>query len=604
MDLMLATPKSIEKELARIQTQRALFERALERKKPETVRAYLQGVKHFANHIKLKESRPTTMVEHFIDIGRLASQLLVEDYLKWMEQEQRLSSATINQRLAAIKFFVRVAKKVDWCSWELMVESVPSDDPDEVHTPNAEEFQRILAVVDAKKSITSKRNKVILMMMAYMGLRISSVLSLNVENIDFRKKSVLVYWKGGKVKRRPVPEQTFQSLIEWLDERQEHVDAELETSGPVFINFDRDRKSARKTKDRRLTRSTIDKWLKKVGKKADISWPLHCHCFRHFMASEIMEHSGDRDMARATGGWSSDRLVDRYDADRREVARRGAQLVEDRWSATADIEPFFGDDLFEEVEDDDDPQDDMFTSQEDRDSGPVGAGRAMRNAQKFNYKPTGFAEFDKVIGGGLVQGGLYLLFGPPGIGKSTLARQIGGNMHVKLKTLCASAEETEEQIGASMQRLNLDIDDELYLLWSCSEIEKICLTAHDQNVRLLIGDSVNTFTSKTSKGQAGGVSQLRAVTNRLRVWAKKTNTTVILIGHVTKDGSLAGPETLKHEVDCVIEFLGNEEDQHRTIFVRGKNRFGKTNQKCYMEMREEGLFEVVEGPLVDDEGDL
>jgi len=213
-----------------------------------------------------------------------------------------------------------------------------------------------------------------------------------------------------------------------------------------------------------------------------------------------------------------------------------------------------------------------------------------QTTQSFDRTPTGLAEFDRVLGGGIVAGSLILLGGEPGIGKSTLTLQLCANLtQTYNQVLYISGEESVDQIALRAKRLN--IRSERLLLLNETQLESILanLTQHKPNIVII--DSIQVVSSVEIPGLQGGVSQVRACTERLMEWAKSTGTPLIIISHVTKSGNLAGPKTLEHLVDTVLTLEGDR--YHDLRLLRGtKNRFGATSEVGLFEMTEIGLSEV------------
>ena len=211
-----------------------------------------------------------------------------------------------------------------------------------------------------------------------------------------------------------------------------------------------------------------------------------------------------------------------------------------------------------------------------------------QSPEKFS---TGIREFDRVAGGGLVPGAFVLLGGSPGVGKSTLLLQICGHISKsRKKILYISAEENPSQTALRARRLN--IDDPHLLFFSENSLEDILLNAEKEKPEVLIVDSIQTVYLKSLASAPGTVSQVRECAGLLMNYAKSAGVTVILVGHVTKDGSLAGPRVLEHLVDTVLSIEGESESQCR-ILRSSKNRFGPTNEMAIFEMNEEGLEEVL-----------
>lgn len=202
---------------------------------------------------------------------------------------------------------------------------------------------------------------------------------------------------------------------------------------------------------------------------------------------------------------------------------------------------------------------------------------------------TGFAELDRVLGGGIVKGSLILIGGDPGIGKSTLLLQLCKNIGSKKRILYLSGEESETQIKMRASRLGIK-DESIYLI-SETDIEKIYMYVRDIKPDVIIVDSVQTVYDSELESAPGSVSQVRQVTNHLMKLAKKGNITTFIVGHVTKDGSIAGPRVLEHMVDTVLYFEGDNNLFYRIIRTT-KNRFGATNEIGVFEMTENGLKEI------------
>lgn len=206
------------------------------------------------------------------------------------------------------------------------------------------------------------------------------------------------------------------------------------------------------------------------------------------------------------------------------------------------------------------------------------------------YSPTTVAEFDRVLGGGLVAGAAILLSGEPGVGKSTLLLEVASRLAKNGKTvLYVSAEESASQVRLRAQRTDA-LSDNLYL---ASETDLGHVLGQFDQVKpdLMVVDSVQTISSKDVDGAAGMPSQVREVASNLIRLAKENSTPIVLVGHVTKDGSIAGPRTLEHLVDVVCHFEGDRQTALR--FVRTlKNRFGPTDEVGCFEMTGEGIVEV------------
>ena len=199
---------------------------------------------------------------------------------------------------------------------------------------------------------------------------------------------------------------------------------------------------------------------------------------------------------------------------------------------------------------------------------------------------TGISEFDRVLGGGAVLGSLNLVGGAPGIGKSTLLLQMCATLESERTILYVTAEESERQLKLRAQRLGVE-NEELYVLAETA-LESILAAVEDLKPDILVLDSIQTVSSAESDSAPGSVSQVRDCTMRLMRLAKEKGTTVFVVGHITKEGSIAGPKVLEHMVDCVLYFEGERNTSFR-ILRAAKNRFGSTNEIGVFEMNEEGL---------------
>lgn len=202
---------------------------------------------------------------------------------------------------------------------------------------------------------------------------------------------------------------------------------------------------------------------------------------------------------------------------------------------------------------------------------------------------TGMDELDRVLGGGAVKGSLVLVGGAPGIGKSTLMLQICDNLCRFAKVLYVSGEESERQIKLRAQRLGI-MGTDLYL-YSETSLEEIISAVEAQRPDILIVDSIQTIYNSESTSSPGSVAQVKECTMALMQLAKGHGITIFVVGHINKEGSLAGPKVLEHIVDCVLHFEGDEHSSYR-ILRAAKNRFGATNEIGVFEMGDQGLTEV------------
>jgi len=203
----------------------------------------------------------------------------------------------------------------------------------------------------------------------------------------------------------------------------------------------------------------------------------------------------------------------------------------------------------------------------------------------------GLSELDRVLGGGLVLGSVILLAGAPGIGKSTLALQTLGQLVKKgLKVLYVSGEESTSQIKLRAERLDISNNTNLFLLTENS-LEHIIKAIEKIEAKIVVIDSVQTMFTQSLSSAPGSVSQIREVASHLVRIAKNSEVVMIIIGHVTKEGIIAGPKLLEHMVDTVLYFEGEKEHPYRMLRAI-KNRFGSTNEIGVFEMEEKGLIEV------------
>lgn len=223
----------------------------------------------------------------------------------------------------------------------------------------------------------------------------------------------------------------------------------------------------------------------------------------------------------------------------------------------------------------------------------IAAGKVLRLDQVTlndeSLRPTGIGELDRVLGGGLVAGSVVLIGGDPGIGKSTLLLQVTHQLSSSMKCLYVSGEESPSQIGLRAERLGLD-RSHLYLL-SETQIEKILATAEHEQPAMLVIDSIQTLFSEQLSAAPGSVSQLRESAAQLVRFAKQHQTAVMIIGHVTKEGAIAGPRVLEHMVDTVLYFEGESGSRFRMLRAV-KNRFGAVNELGVFAMVGDGLREI------------
>jgi DNA repair protein RadA/Sms len=222
---------------------------------------------------------------------------------------------------------------------------------------------------------------------------------------------------------------------------------------------------------------------------------------------------------------------------------------------------------------------------------PVALGDVAANEQE--RLSTGIGELDSVLGGGIVTGSLILIGGAPGIGKSTLTTMALANvLAAGHRTLYVSAEESAAQIRLRAERLSVPGALRIPVIAE-TDLHAVLATIEQERPEVCVIDSVQTLHSGELSGAAGSVAQVREVAGELMRVAKARGTAVLLVGHVTKDGALAGPRVLEHMVDCVLQFEGERERTYRTLRAL-KNRFGRANEAGVFEMRDHGLVEVLD----------
>jgi DNA repair protein RadA/Sms len=213
----------------------------------------------------------------------------------------------------------------------------------------------------------------------------------------------------------------------------------------------------------------------------------------------------------------------------------------------------------------------------------------LEGEQASRRLESGLAEFDRVLGSGIVPGSVILLGGDPGIGKSTLLLQVAASVAGSAPVLYATGEESTQQVRARARRLGLEAP--ALQIVPESDLTRILATAEQQRVAMLVIDSIQTVFSPEVPSSAGGVAQLRECAAALIRYAKRTGTAVCIIGHVTREGSIAGPKVLEHLVDTVLYFESDAGSRFRIVRAT-KNRFGAVNELAFFAMTEGGLREV------------
>ena len=225
---------------------------------------------------------------------------------------------------------------------------------------------------------------------------------------------------------------------------------------------------------------------------------------------------------------------------------------------------------------------------------PIGGNRKARTISQVTSDgeirfSTGMGELNRVLGGGAVAGSLVLVGGAPGIGKSTLLLQICQSLCRERTVLYVSGEESERQLKMRAQRLSVDPEN-LYIL-SETRMGDILAAAEDVKPDILIVDSIQTLYNEENESSPGSVSQVKDCTMTMMQLSKSQGITVFVVGHINKDGNIAGPKVLEHMVDCVLYFEGDPNTSYRLLRA-AKNRFGSTNEIGVFEMRDTGLVEV------------
>ena len=227
-------------------------------------------------------------------------------------------------------------------------------------------------------------------------------------------------------------------------------------------------------------------------------------------------------------------------------------------------------------------------------SAPIGQSRHPQRLQEIPIDgeirfSTGMGELDRVLGGGAVAGSLVLVSGAPGIGKSTLLLQICSSLCAGRKVLYVSGEESERQIKLRAERLG--VSPETLFILSETRLSDILEAVAETKPDILIADSIQTLYNEENESSPGSVSQVKDCTMSMMQLSKSNGITVFVVGHINKDGNIAGPKVLEHMVDCVLYFEGDPNSSYRLLRA-AKNRFGSTNEIGVFEMRDAGLVEV------------
>jgi len=580
----------------------------------ESKRTYQSAARHFSKYLGIPkaEAKVSTVVARLILLSYLEATTLVEEYVMWCQTDLELSPNSINVRLAALRWFVDASRRVGWVDWKLDVKNVKGGKVRDTRGPSDAEFRRILRVVNAMEGPVAKRTKALVYMLAFMGVRISSAISLDMGNISFDEERVRVKWKGkgDKISQyiwRPMGDETMEALREWIHLRGPH-------DGPVFVRLD---KSSGRGKDR-LTIRSAQRDIESVGREAATLRKLTPHGFRHFFATNNLQEEGNTRKVMKATGHTNVKTIEVYDDSDDDEARDVIQSMESRW--LSDLEDFEDEDEAEIQErySGTEQESEGESENELEDLGVYSATSVAASAVSYSRISTGLKSVDYLLGGkgskwGIVRGSLVLLGGGRGLGKSTLARQISFNVcqaNPNVRVLYASAEETPEQITEALQRLNC-VHPNLYLVGNRS-LNRVCEVADKLGASIVIIDSVSTVTVDGVNKRPGSVTQVKAAGQYMLDWCKGvdgdgsgtggSDAAVILIAHVTSQGEIAGPTELEHHVDAIYSFMSPaKRSSYRTLGCEGKNRFGDSTREISFQMTEKGLVEKtnVDDPEMD-----
>lgn len=570
------------------------FMRHFDRLSDDTKRSYQDSARHFGKYLGLRraDSQVSSIVARLIMMSYIEASTLVEEYAMWMQDDMDLSPNTVNVRLAALRWFVDSARRVGWVEWKLDVKGVKVGKVRDTGGPSPAEFRRILRYVNTAEGKGGARNKLLVYMLAFMGLRISSVVSLNMDNIDFNERRFRVKWKGkgdrlAQYVWRPVGPETFDALEEWLEVRGKDP-------GPVLTSLSR----ANSKNISRIAIRSAQKIIEDIGREASTRKPLSPHAFRHFHATDSLEAEGDTRRVMKSTGHTNIKTIEAYDDSGDKAAREVSAAMEKRWLRNLN-----------ETEDEDEAEISSNTNVEIDDKtlsdlGIVTSTDAAESSDEHDRLSTGITGVDKLLGGkgdnkGLVMGSIVLLGGYPGIGKSTLARQICWHIcktNPGEKILYASGEESPEQIGEAIKRLGCAHKN--FLLVAEKSVNRSCELAASVGASVLVIDSVSTVAVDECDRPTGSISQVKAIGHHLLSWCKGiggnggSGIAVIVISHVDKKGNIAGPKALEHHVDAVFSFMSpSKRSKMRSLGCEGKNRFGDSSGEIFFQMTKKGLVE-------------
>lgn len=583
------------------------LKRHWDRLSDETKRSYQSAVRHFGKYLDIpaEESKVSNIVARLVILSYIEASTLVEEYVMWMEQDQDLAPNTINVRLAALRWLVDAARRVGWVEYKLDVKGVKTGNVRDTSGPTPAEFRRILRVVNSEGGATAMRDRLMVYMLAFMGLRISSVISLDMENIDFKKRRVKVKWKGkgdsvAHYVWRPMGPETFEALDDWLEIRGDEP-------GPVITALHRSRKGLT-----RLSIRSAQKSVENIGREASTRKSLTPHAFRHFHATDSLEAEGDTRRVMKSTGHTNIKTIEAYDDSDETAAREVATAMEKRWLGNLEDDELEEEDEHEIEDRYEEPEEEVEESDLE-DLGVVVSSDASDNGVRYTRMSTGMPGVDSLLGGtkegkGIVEGSIVLLGGFPGIGKSTLARQICYNIceqNPAERILYASGEETTDQIGEALRRLRCE--HKHFLLLAEQSVNRICEVAEKLNVGVVVIDSVSTVAVDECDKAPGSVTQVKAIGHHFLSWCKGvgeregSGIAVIIISHVDKKGNIAGPKALEHHVDAVYSFMSpSKRSKMRSLGCEGKNRFGDATKEIFFEMTKRGLVEQTPDDDYDD----
>jgi len=588
---------------------RRRFQRHFDRLSAESKRSYQSSARHFAKYLGLKkaERKVSNIVARLIVLSYIEATTLVDEYVMWMESDLELAPNTINVRLAALRWFVDAARRVGWVDWKLDVKNVKGGKVRDTSGPSEAEFRRIIRVVNTMEGVRGARTKALVYMLAFMGVRISSAISLDIENISFEKRSVRVFWKGkgdgaSNYVWRPAGEETFDALEDWIKVRGDHP-------GPVFTSRDRSKKGTG-----RLSIRSAQRDIEKVGSEAATLKRLTPHAFRHFFATNNLEHEGNTRRVMKATGHTNIKTIEVYDGSDEREAREVISSMENRW--LGDIEDYEDEDEAEIQEryGGESPENGSADMSELEELGVITSIDAAASPISYNRISSGLKSVDSLLGGkgkrcGFVRGSLVLIGGAPGIGKSTLSRQICYNIcqaNPDVKVLYGSAEETPEQISEATTRL--ECNHKNFLLMGARSINTIALAADKIGASVVVIDSVSTAIVDGVDKRPGSITQVKAVGQFMLDWCKGvdggigSDAVVILIAHITQKGDIAGPKELEHHVDAIYSFMSpSKRSKIRSLGCEGKNRFGDATKEIFFDMTAKGLVEKT--MVEEDDGD-